>query len=79
MLNEQASSFFAERIKVAVALPARNQIGAESELGVASGLLAYALFAGDITAEQHQILQRHVAAAREQVVQKLMQPCGVES
>lgn len=71
MLNEQAEAFFKDRIKAAIAMPANRQIGAESELGVASGLLAYACLSGDITPAEHKVLHRHIDEARTECIKKL--------
>ncbi|MCO8166876.1 hypothetical protein NJC40_03665 [Pseudomonas sp. 21LCFQ02] len=71
MLNERAEEFFTGRIKAALAMPANRQIGVEAELGVASGILAYAFLAGDITHDQHKILHRHIDAARAECIKKL--------
>lgn len=71
MLNEQASAFFAERIKKVRSMPANQLAGTENELGAAWGLIAYAFFCGDITYEEHKLLNLHITEARNDVVRRL--------
>ncbi|MCI3945512.1 hypothetical protein K0038_02554 [Pseudomonas syringae] len=71
MLNEQAAAFFADRIKTVASLAPTDLVAAEAELGVASGLLSYALFSGDISFTEHAFLSRHITKARNERVKRL--------
>ncbi|WP_024647773.1 hypothetical protein [Pseudomonas syringae] len=71
MLNEQAAAFFADRIKKVASLAPTDLVAAEAELGVASGLLSYALFSGDISFTEHALLSRHIKQARNDRVKRL--------
>ncbi|KWT10601.1 hypothetical protein CFBP3846_03674 [Pseudomonas syringae pv. avii] len=71
MLNEQAAAFFSDRIKKVASLAPTDLVAAEAELGVASGLLSYALFSGDISFTEHSLLNRHITRARNERVARL--------
>ncbi|MCF8980019.1 hypothetical protein KTT56_10240 [Pseudomonas viridiflava] len=71
MLNEQAGAFFADRIKMVASLAPNDLVAAEAELGVAAGLLSYALLSGDISLDEHALLHRHITTARNDRVARL--------
>lgn len=64
MLNRTAREAFEDHLKKAVDMPRAHALGAENELGWAAGLVSYALFAGDIGAQESNLLHMRIRAAR---------------
>lgn len=72
MFNQTAKKVFDESIERALAVPPGELVAAEAELNYASGMVSYALFRGDITHEQAELMHMRVRAARQRRVALLI-------
>ncbi|MBI6912468.1 hypothetical protein N7613_00925 [Pseudomonas juntendi] len=72
MFNQTAQTVFAESIERALAAPRELVAASEPELSYASGMISYALFRGDISHEQAELLRLRIHAARQQRLARLM-------
>lgn len=68
MFNPTAQKTFDESIDRALAGPPGELVASESELSYAAGMISYALFRGDITHEQAQLMHMRLQSARHRRV-----------
>lgn len=64
MFNSTAQKVFDENIERALALPPGELVGAEAELAAAAGMISYALYRGDITHKQSELMHMRIHSAR---------------
>lgn len=68
MFNPTAQKVLDESIGRALAVPPGELVASETELSYAAGLISYALFNGDITHEQSQLMHMRLQSARHRRV-----------
>jgi Cft2 family RNA processing exonuclease len=73
MLNRTARAAFDDYLIQAEAMPSAHELGSEHVLGWAAGLVAYALFAGDINHKESTLLHTRIQAVRSRRVVMLCQ------
>ena len=64
MFNQTAQKVFDESIDRALAVPPGELVASETEMSYAAGLISYALFSGDISHEQAQLMHMRIHSAR---------------
>ncbi|MNJ61583.1 hypothetical protein D3C77_573770 [compost metagenome] len=68
MFNKTARQLFDERLSKVHTTPPGDLVATEAELSYAAGMVAYALFCGDIGHEEHNLINMRIDMARLGVV-----------
>mgnify|MGYP000388924786 CR=1 FL=1 len=68
MFNQTAHQLFKERLNKVLHTPPGDLVATESELSYAAGMASYALLCGDISHEEHNLLNMRIDMARMSVV-----------